>query len=91
MERAEGIEVLIPVDEDDITVGPSDQRNEAVHDAPNWSPGRTGLHETSPACMKEFTDGSASDGRPRKIRIHSDESGRSMFVRVMTSKYAFDV
>ena len=45
MERAEGIEVLIPVDEDDIAVGPSNQRNEAIHDAPNWSPGRTGLRE----------------------------------------------
>ena len=45
MERAEGIEVLIPVDEDDIAVGPSNQRNEAIHDAPNWSPGRPGLRE----------------------------------------------
>ena len=45
MERAEGIEVLIPVDDDDITVGPSNHRNETVHDAPNWSPGRPGLHE----------------------------------------------
>ena len=45
MERAEGIEILIPVDEDDSTVGPSDQCNEAVHGPPNWSPGRPGLHE----------------------------------------------